>query len=58
MYIYVLKIDVFLFVYREILYILLVGGLERIFEGGIEELGVGLDLGGIENFLLFCWGEG
>lgn len=55
MYIYVLKS---MFFYREILRILLVGGLERIFEGGIEELGVGLDLGGIENFLLFCWGEG
>lgn len=47
-----------MFFYREILRILLVGGLERIFDGGIEELGVGLDLGGIENFLLFCWGEG
>lgn len=47
-----------MFFYREILRILLVGGLERIFDGGIEELGVGLDLEGIEDILLFCWGEG
>lgn len=44
--------------YRETSRILPVGGLERTLEGGTEELGAGLDLGGTENSLLLCWGEG
>lgn len=38
--------------------ILPVGGLELTLEGGTEELRAGLDLGGMVDSLLLCWGEG